>query len=109
MEANLWLPGSVPHGDSPPAWQVFLRNLIARETLSEEPVRARPRRPSLARILFAPEPLAVEPEPPPRARRSLLRAIFAVETLPEEPVAPPRPRRFHWLRWLLSPEKLDPP
>jgi hypothetical protein len=56
-------------------------------------------------LLLAPEPLPRDPVPAPRARRP---GLFAPEHLPLDPPGPPRRGRSHWLRWLLSAEKLDP-
>jgi hypothetical protein len=92
-----------------------MRNLLARERLDEapaavEPAPARRAGPSLLSMLFAPEPLPLDPEPPPKIRGGgLAAALFAREPLPEDPPAPPRGRRARWLRWLVAPERLDPP
>lgn len=60
-------------------------------------------------MLFALEPLETEPERPRRPHRAGAGALFAREPLAQEPPAPRAARRAHWLRWLFSPETLDPP
>jgi hypothetical protein len=52
-------------------------------------------------------PAAEASEPAPRGP-GFLRMLFAIEPLPRDPPLEPRPRG-RWLRWLLTPEPLDPP
>lgn len=115
----------------------LLRNVIARETLDEAPpAPGSARRTRFVSFLLEAEPLGSDPEPPrPAPARGLIGALFAREVLPEDllpppvsaaapgllhalfapealpdlPQKPPRPRRSHWLRWLFSFERLDPP
>jgi hypothetical protein len=58
---------------------------------------------STERLPPAPEELA-----PERRGPGILKALFAIEPLPQDPPLEPRPRG-RWLRWLLTPEPLDPP
>jgi hypothetical protein len=53
-------------------------------------------------------PPATAASAPARRGPGLLRMLFAIEPLPLDPPLEPR-ARGRWLRWLLTPEPLDPP
>lgn len=91
----------------------FARMVVTLESLpppadsgSAAPAAPRARK---ARLLFRIEALPEDPPAAPDAappRRSLWAMLFAVEKLDLAPPLPSAPRR-PYLRWLLSPEKLD--